>query len=267
MMQRRNEPAGTAIAQRVALGVGDSGPIDSLRLIEDEAGAAVILAGVPNGPHGMYTRSGDMPILMVNTSLALVRQRFTLAHEYGHHVLGHDPVVDVTIDARSSDPREVQANQFAAEFLMPRSGVEIWMSNHDYPDVDLSVVVRIASHFGVSAYVALFRLQEARRLRAEGALRIRQLIETGDHKILEAALVLPAYADALAVHAQSDAEVRVPRVLQRYALDAYAAGLADIDAVSKALRISTDAAQEMVDAAGLHPPAELDEMVGGLFGS
>jgi Zn-dependent peptidase ImmA (M78 family) len=266
-MQRRNEPAGAAIAQRAAFGVGDSGPIDSLRLIEDEAGAAVILAAVANGPHGMYTHAGELAILMVNTSLALVRQRFTLAHEYGHHVLGHDPVVDVTIDARSGDPREVQANQFAAEFLMPRSGVEIWMSNHDYPEVDLEVVVRIASHFGVSAYVALFRLQDARRVRAEGALRIRQLIDAGDHKVLEAALVLPPYADGLAVHAQSDAEVRVPLILQRHALDAYAAGLVDIDAVAKALRITSEAAQGIVDAAGLQPPAELDEMTGGLFGS
>jgi Zn-dependent peptidase ImmA (M78 family) len=61
----------------------------------------------------------------------LVRQRFTIAHELGHHFLDHLPdTAHVHVDRgnvilyRSShrvdiDPQEVAANRFAAELLMP----------------------------------------------------------------------------------------------------------------------------------------------------
>ena len=67
-------------------------------------------------------------IIIVNESHHPVRQRFTIAHELGHLLLhGYKtPHADRRFrfrDARSSEGsaiEEIQANQFAAELLMPR---------------------------------------------------------------------------------------------------------------------------------------------------
>jgi predicted transcriptional regulator len=66
--------------------------------------------------------------ILVNSTHSSVRQRFTLAHELGHLRLhGYKTAhADRTFrfrDARSSEGsaiEEIQANQFAAELLMPR---------------------------------------------------------------------------------------------------------------------------------------------------
>ena len=57
-------------------------------------------------------------LITLNTSHAYVRKRFTLAHEIGHHVLGHKDI-QPEFDLESKDPREVEANYFAAELLIP----------------------------------------------------------------------------------------------------------------------------------------------------
>src|SRR5574341_1385989 len=68
-------------------------------------------------------------IILVNADHSPVRKRFTIAHELGHLLLhGYTtPHADRTFkfrDARSSEGSavdEIQANQFAAELLMPRA--------------------------------------------------------------------------------------------------------------------------------------------------
>lgn len=54
------------------------------------------------------------------------RQRFTIAHELGHHVLGHTMYGDRYIDNFKDDiyqPDENAANSFAAEIIMPSRAV------------------------------------------------------------------------------------------------------------------------------------------------
>lgn len=64
------------------------------------------------------------------------RQRFTLAHELGHWELRHSPAGDAIQDtigfdgpfgdderSQPKDPREVEANAFAAELLMPSAWI------------------------------------------------------------------------------------------------------------------------------------------------
>lgn len=72
--------------------------------------------------------------ICVQQSHASARQRFTIAHEMGHWCLKHQnisgPHVHVnrghlvsargSLAAEGTDPHEIEANQFAAELLMPR---------------------------------------------------------------------------------------------------------------------------------------------------
>jgi hypothetical protein len=78
---------------------------------------------------GVLAPGGDNNwLILVNASHSETRQRFSMAHELGHLILhGYTaPHADRTFrfrDARSSEGsalEEIQANQFAAELLMPR---------------------------------------------------------------------------------------------------------------------------------------------------
>jgi len=71
--------------------------------------------------YGAYQRYGDATGIVVNSQHPRSLQRYTAAHEYGHHVLGHTVSADdeTRIHRRSQDPREIAAQAFAGEFLMP----------------------------------------------------------------------------------------------------------------------------------------------------
>src|SRR5436190_1523679 len=81
--------------------------------------------------------------------------------------LGHAAVVDGVdeVDGKSDEPLEQQANAFAGEFLAPEQALRAWMEAHDQPKVDLGVLVRVATWFGISAPAAFVRLSQADILR------------------------------------------------------------------------------------------------------
>lgn len=66
----------------------------------------------------LLTRRGEGAwTMMVNSRLPQGRFRFSIAHELGHCLLHHDPVVH--IDGKRSPLQERQADIFAAELLLP----------------------------------------------------------------------------------------------------------------------------------------------------
>lgn len=67
---------------------------------------------------GIQTTEGNTTTIAYNKTKHPHRQRFTVAHEIGHLLLGHTKD-DIPIDFDSSDPEEIEANKFAAELLMP----------------------------------------------------------------------------------------------------------------------------------------------------
>jgi Zn-dependent peptidase ImmA (M78 family) len=63
---------------------------------------------------GLLVMVDGLPTIGFNGDTAWVRRRFTIAHEIGHLLLGHTcSGIDIDKDA------EAEANQFAAELLMP----------------------------------------------------------------------------------------------------------------------------------------------------
>lgn len=80
-----------------------------------------------NGLLGLFLRE-PTPGILVTTERPMSVQRFTAAHELGHYELKHQPSLDDETILRRSPPQaaavtgfqEVEANAFAAEFLMPR---------------------------------------------------------------------------------------------------------------------------------------------------
>ncbi len=120
------------------------------------------------------------PIIFVNSSHHVNRQRFTVAHEIGHHQLHHLPSEkseNLYVDRsfyRSNDSAnksgadakmEKEANTFAAELLMPANLVRTYAKSAGIifgdpakmPDID---VYRLAMAFAVSDMTMEIRCRE-----------------------------------------------------------------------------------------------------------
>ena len=144
---------------------GHSGvPVDPT-IVAKALGLKVLQMPLDDELSGMAFIEGKDRLIIVNANQHLHRRRFTVAHELGHHQLGHisdDVHVDTQVfhrNARSrtgEDRHEVEANAFAAELLMPRSEVK------KYGRVDVlddSLVGRLAKDFRVSHSAMAIRIE------------------------------------------------------------------------------------------------------------
>ena len=237
-----------ARAERARLGLDPTAPIQDLIRVLEEDGVHVALWQLgEHGLAGMYQEREGVPVILVNSSAHPVRARFTLAHEHGHHRLGHGAALDRVIDPRSRERREVEANQFAAELLMPRVGVQEWL-RASRRGVDLETVVRLASHYAVSCEVALHRLERTRRVRGAPARELAARLEAGDHLELAWQLALPELDDTLAQDRRL--QVRLPRATRRVVLRALRHGLIDADGAAERLHVDRLEIQRMRRLAG-----------------
>ena len=141
----------------------------ALRRLAKKLGATVRYEPYPQdeqGLSGILFREGDKTIIGVNALHAKTRRRFTIAHEIGHMVLHKQDALFVDgsflvhkRDRKSSqatDLKEIQANQFAAALLMPRTLLEKRAKKEDL--LSLKSVIELASEFGVSTEAMTFRL-------------------------------------------------------------------------------------------------------------
>lgn len=110
-------------------------------------------------------------LIVVQRSDPPTRQRFTIAHEIGHHYLKHhfpEGVVHVDkgnfISRRSShsstgvDPAEIEANQFAAALLMPTAFLERRIQELGISPLWDRHVEELAEEFYVSGQAMTIRL-------------------------------------------------------------------------------------------------------------
>ena len=91
------------------------------------------------------------------------RSRFTLAHELAHCCLAHldhefMPYIEYRHDGAVNDPREIRANSFAGELLVPAKELRKVLSS-EYPD-SLPRVTYLAKLFAVSVNVMKERLKQ-----------------------------------------------------------------------------------------------------------
>jgi hypothetical protein len=102
------------------LGFDPSQPVDVFRVIEEER--VWLLFEPLQHLFGFFQREGDSAGVVIHNGHPLSLQRFTAAHEYGHFVLGHEASQDgrAELFGGADVPiQEVEAQAFAAEFLMP----------------------------------------------------------------------------------------------------------------------------------------------------
>ncbi len=195
----KREVEARAIAERVQLGVGPTDPISNLlELIEADAGIPVVVLQLgEEGLAGAYVQRRGIPFILVNGSNHPLRMRFTLGHEFGHHTLDHRQSWDKPTYLFSKEPLEVAANAFAAEFLLPRKAVGEWQARLGGNAPDLKAVARLAHEYGVSALVALFRVDDCLRLAPSVKHRLESAIRSGEHRALPQRISWPHRHDSL----------------------------------------------------------------------
>ena len=95
------------------------------------------------------------PAILVSSLRPQGRQAFTCAHEFAHHIYGHGEQFDELVEDRGTrhryDPKEFEADCFAAALLMPKTAVLKGLSTRSIRAGRLSSeeVYRVASWLGV----------------------------------------------------------------------------------------------------------------------
>ena len=114
-----------------------------------------------NGVSGLAEIKDNGKFIYSNSFDSERRKRFTLAHELGHHMLGHvtpsNPMFRDNVNSFSSSSNswlETQANEFAAEMLMPYVAIDFLRNNQG-----ISNIAKLADIFNVSEAAMYYRLK------------------------------------------------------------------------------------------------------------
>lgn len=157
-MIRSREARRRAHATLEMLGVSEP-PVDIVRVAQ-QLGFEVHQEDFPEGISAVLVVDGDIRAIGVNRSHARVKQRFSIAHELGHYLQGHGDFADSrkTFEDGSynyADPQnrqETEANEFAAELLMPE-----FLLKKDFAEFGLEAD-RLAERYQVSGQAMWIQL-------------------------------------------------------------------------------------------------------------
>ena len=127
---------------------------------------------------GVLIRESKRTLIGINSETSPTRQRFSIAHELGHMLLHKGEIfVDVTaklniaaeVNMRQSTPsmaldkKEIEANQFAAELLMPVRFINDQLTEilDQNPDIDIEILTKdLSTKFEVSQHSMEYRLKQ-----------------------------------------------------------------------------------------------------------
>jgi Zn-dependent peptidase ImmA (M78 family)/transcriptional regulator with XRE-family HTH domain len=168
--------ADVAYQERARLRLGTAAPIRDVWGLVEDAGLHVFPLRLGDRDiDGVFTRLTDNQACVgVNVDKWVFRQVFTVVHEYGHALMDGDTAAEACIVNRGWEQhrsrvlyynRELRANQFAAVFLVPHEALARYLGARGKlvrgraRGLSPMDIVRAQDHFGVSAEMLLWRLQ------------------------------------------------------------------------------------------------------------
>jgi Zn-dependent peptidase ImmA (M78 family) len=121
-------------------------------------------------------------LIVTNSSLILSRERFTAAHELGHHIFDIDPEKPKLIHDNVIGKFDVQnlieyrADVFAANFLMPEEGIKKALKElkKNFDEIHYFDVIKLQIEFGVSYKAMVRRLKDIGAITHEKAQELFQ---------------------------------------------------------------------------------------------
>jgi Zn-dependent peptidase ImmA (M78 family) len=162
IMIQRKDPQTTARNLLRGLGISDLTGVSLEDLIQYNG--VFLQTRSLSGAQGRIQFGKSYSLITIDENIKSVGQkRFVLAHEFGHHNLhfGLNPVFNCDEDSFSQwlqkGPQEKEANQFAAELLMPRKSLLAQTQNQSFSP---ELIKSLAGYFQTSLTATAFRLVE-----------------------------------------------------------------------------------------------------------
>lgn len=167
-----------ALSLRKELGEDTTSPIDIFSLAHTISQLTLVF--YPMGEHlsGMCIKNDGNPVIAINSSMSVGRQRFSMAHELYH--LYYDESEQNTVCAikiGSGNDVERTADRFASYFLMPPVALSEALRKMQGGSIDklgIKEIVKLEQYFGLSRQALLYRLIEDNILTSQQAEQFRQ---------------------------------------------------------------------------------------------
>ena len=199
--------------------------------VEDKFNVDVAIEPLERGLDGLAISRQGYSLIMVSSSIAAHRQRYTIAHELGHLMAGDQgDIIDENINF-SRTPAETRANAFAAAFLMPASALRTALGDQSAPTEEL--IADLLARYRVSLDALAFRLHNLGIVNAAGRDAVRRMSSA------RIAMRQGRASDLQARHDQ-----RWPDGLLRRAVEAYAKGRISIRPIAQLINVDPDALLE-----------------------
>lgn len=238
-----------AVRQQMRLGVEAVANI--FHLIE-ESGLPVARRNMgDDGPDGLYANSGSLAVAVINTSRPRNRQRFTAAHELGHHLFDYGPGLQVDSDIfQLKAQREKKANAFAAHFLMPEDGILSLLSkDRQKLHVKPQDIVHLSYHFGVSNEAITYQMNNIGIINAS---QRNKLLEMNKDDTLKAVAWECGFSPKQDRHHEK--LFRLPTDFVKRAIESYVNGKISILRLAEFLeRPDTEVLKKELEAAKIFP--------------
>lgn len=153
-----------ATACRRELGLGDTEPIDIIKVLHECLDVSVIVRRFSSGFSGMFLRTDTAGAVVLNATKSLGHQHFTAAHELFHlrFETGLTHQICLAGQFTSKNRNELEADCFAANLLMPQAAVLNRLygrSASSKQPMVMEDVIDLGQHFGVSHAAMLIRLK------------------------------------------------------------------------------------------------------------
>lgn len=148
---------------RKDFGIEQNGPIDILAVMQTIDKLSIIFYPMGERMSGLCLTNSNTPIIAINSSMSIGRQRFSMAHEIYHlyfNKANNKSACSKQIGGSSNI--EKTADQFASYLLIPAVSLaeKIKILTDSTNKLQLKDIVYLEQYFKVSRQAILFRLQQ-----------------------------------------------------------------------------------------------------------
>lgn len=162
--------------------LGDRIPIDAESLLVDQ-GILTVYTPMSDNFSGMCLKYDETTnFILINSTMPMGRQNFTIAHELFHLYIQDPKSFEVhSCDIKNpQSPIERHANSFASYFLLPTNGVVDVMNriNCNRSSINPAHVITMCGYFGVSYQAMLVRVNKILRLPDEKFTELKNITPT-----------------------------------------------------------------------------------------
>ncbi|EPC90453.1 helix-turn-helix domain-containing protein [Lacticaseibacillus paracasei] len=169
-------PRQAAIKLRNHWGLGEAPISNMMRLLEAHGMVVAVVDSKSkkiDAHSGFYTVDGRSYyiVLVDKVSNSFYRQQFTQAHELGHRVIHANVLNPQELDADEYRQMEKEADQFAAEFLLPAQAFEKTLGTDK---LDLKHFLYLKNYWHVAIAAMVYRARDLGLVSADDYLKLQK---------------------------------------------------------------------------------------------